>query len=116
MHLDGVDLDGLTEDARAALRREKVGCVFQAFPVLSHLDIAQNVGLSGLSTHLPQHLSGGQLQSVVITRALVHRHTVLLADRQLGPHHRRKGDGRADGTNRLARRVYGTGDAQRGSY
>jgi putative ABC transport system ATP-binding protein len=46
VHLDGVDLGGLTEDARAALRREKVGFMFQAFHVLPHLDVAQNVGLS----------------------------------------------------------------------
>jgi putative ABC transport system ATP-binding protein len=46
LHLEGVDLGWLTEDARAALRREKVGFMFQAFYVLPHLDVAQNVGLS----------------------------------------------------------------------
>ena len=43
--LDGVDLGSLNDDQRALLRREKVGFVFQAFHVLPHLDVAQNVAL-----------------------------------------------------------------------
>src|SRR4051812_7021334 len=43
--LDGHDLASLDEDRRALLRRRKVGFVFQAFHVLPHLDVAQNVGL-----------------------------------------------------------------------
>ena len=43
--LDGVDLATLDDDQRALLRRDKVGFVFQAFHVLPHLDVAQNVGL-----------------------------------------------------------------------
>ncbi len=43
--LDGVDLNTQSDDQRALLRREKVGFVFQAFHVLPHLDVAQNVGL-----------------------------------------------------------------------
>jgi putative ABC transport system ATP-binding protein len=84
--LDGVDLGTLGDDARALLRREKVGFVFQAFHVLPHLDVAQNValpllllhrpdaarvqamldavGLGDLGARLPQQLSGGQLQRV----------------------------------------------------
>ena len=106
VHLDGVDLGALRDDARAALRRDKVGFVFQAFHVLPHLDVAQNValplllqgtpddarvqamldavGLGGLGSRLPQQLSGGQLQRVAIARALVHRHTLLLADEPTG--------------------------------
>jgi putative ABC transport system ATP-binding protein len=104
--LDGVDLGTLGDDAKAMLRREKVGFVFQAFHVLPHLDVAQNValplmllhrpdaarvqamldavGLHGLGERLPQQLSGGQLQRVAIARALVHRPSLLLADEPTG--------------------------------
>jgi putative ABC transport system ATP-binding protein len=106
VHLDGVDLGLLSDDARALLRRQKVGFVFQAFHVLGHLDVTQNValpllllntpddtrvqamlqavGLEGMGGRLPQHLSGGQLQRVAIARALVHRPTLLLADEPTG--------------------------------
>jgi putative ABC transport system ATP-binding protein len=104
--LDGVDLGGLGDDARALWRRKHVGFVFQAFHVLPHLDVAQNValplmlldmhddarvaamldavGLGGLGTRLPQQLSGGQLQRVAIARALIHHPTLLLADEPTG--------------------------------
>ena len=104
--LKGVDLKSLTDDARALLRREHVGFVFQAFHVLPHLDVAQNValpllllgqhdearvqamlaavGLAGLGERLPQQLSGGQLQRVAIARALIHRPGLLLADEPTG--------------------------------
>ncbi len=104
--LDGVDLGTLSDDQRALLRREKVGFVFQAFHVLPHLDVAQNValpllllglhddarvqdmleavGLGGMGQRLPQTLSGGQLQRVAIARALVHRPSLLLADEPTG--------------------------------
>ena len=106
VHLDGVDLGSLSDDQRALLRREKVGFVFQAFHVLPHLDVAQNValpllllgqhdearvaamlaavGLDGLGSRLPQQLSGGQLQRVAIARALIHRPGLLLADEPTG--------------------------------
>jgi putative ABC transport system ATP-binding protein len=104
--LDGQDLGTLDDDRRALLRRRQVGFVFQAFHVLPHLDVAQNValplmllgeldnarvqamlnavGLQGLGPRLPQQLSGGQLQRVAIARALVHRPTLLLADEPTG--------------------------------
>jgi putative ABC transport system ATP-binding protein len=106
VELDGVDIAALSDDQRALLRREKVGFVFQAFHVLPHLDVAQNValpllllgqhddarvlsmldavGLSGLGARLPQQLSGGQLQRVAIARALIHRPMLLLADEPTG--------------------------------
>ena len=104
--LKGADLKSMTDDDRALLRREHVGFVFQAFHVLPHLDVAQNValpllllgtiddarvqlmlsavGLDGLGKRLPQQLSGGQLQRVAIARALIHRPSLLLADEPTG--------------------------------
>ena len=104
--LNGADIGTLSDDARALLRRRQVGFVFQAFHVLPHLDVAQNVGLpllllgtlddarveamlaavglAGLGARLPQTLSGGQLQRVAIARALVHRPKLLLADEPTG--------------------------------
>ena len=104
--LDGIDLATLDNMQRAHLRRDHVGFVFQAFHVLPHLDVAQNVGLplmlqgrhdsarvqamlhavglDGLGARLPQQLSGGQLQRVAIARALVHRPSLLLADEPTG--------------------------------
>jgi len=104
--LAGRDLATLDDDQRALLRRAQVGFVFQAFHVLPHLDVAQNVGLplmllgradpqrvqamleavglEGLGERLPQQLSGGQLQRVAIARALVHSPPLLLADEPTG--------------------------------
>ena len=104
--LGGADLGQMSDDQRALLRRRQVGFVFQAFHVLPHLDVAQNValpllllgepddarveallqavGLGGLGKRLPQQLSGGQLQRVAIARALVHRPGLLLADEPTG--------------------------------
>ncbi len=101
-----VDVTTLTDDERALLRRKHFGFVFQAFHVLPHLNVAQNVelpqrllgkldadrlaslleavGLEGLHSRMPAQLSGGQLQRVAIARALVHRPSFVLADEPTG--------------------------------
>ena len=103
---DGRDLRSLDERALALLRREHIGFVFQAFHVLPHLSVAENVelplrllgrpdaarvqavldavGLHGLHDRLPAQLSGGQLQRVAIARAVVHAPALILADEPTG--------------------------------
>ncbi|HUP09125.1 MAG TPA: ABC transporter ATP-binding protein [Caldimonas sp.] len=106
IRLDGVDLATLDERGRAHLRRRALGFVFQAFHVLPHLSVAQNValplllqgraddarvrdvldavGLGSEGDRLPRTLSGGQLQRVAIARAVVHRPPLILADEPTG--------------------------------
>jgi putative ABC transport system ATP-binding protein len=106
VELAGRALQGLDDTALAHWRRANVGFVFQAFHVLPHLTVAQNValpllllgradpdrvrhmldavGLTGFDLRLPRTLSGGQLQRVAIARALVHRPPLVLADEPTG--------------------------------
>jgi len=106
VHIAGTPLATLDEAGRAALRRQSLGFVFQAFHVLPHLSVAENVelplrllgrpdaarvesllqavGLGGLGTRLPAQLSGGQLQRVAIARAVVHAPRLILADEPTG--------------------------------
>lgn len=104
--LAGRDLRALDDEGRSALRREALGFVFQAFHLLPHLSVFDNVALplrllgvrddarvgemlgavdlAALGGRMPRQLSGGQLQRVAIARALVHRPRLVLADEPTG--------------------------------
>ncbi|MEO8029870.1 MAG: ABC transporter ATP-binding protein [Gemmatimonadota bacterium] len=104
--LDGQDIGALDEDARALVRGEKVGFVFQSFHLIPTLTARENVmvplelrgqpagpradellarvGLAGRGHHYPAQLSGGEQQRVALARAFCHRPRILFADEPTG--------------------------------
>ncbi len=107
--MDGIEVESLDEDERAALRGRRIGFIFQTFNLLAHrtalenvalsevylglprdgrreraLDALERVGIANRSDFLPAKMSGGQQQRVAIARALVGEPSLLLCDEPTG--------------------------------
>jgi len=106
--IDGIDISGLADGERTAVRRRKIGYVFQRFNLLPTLTARGNIelakkihgngiehpigggkifemlGLSGKENSRPLELSGGEQQRVAIARAVINKPSIILADEPTG--------------------------------
>jgi putative ABC transport system ATP-binding protein len=104
--LDGLDVTSESANSLTAIRRERIGLIFQQFHLIGYLTALENVmvaqyyhsmpdeneamaalervGLGGRAKHLPSQLSGGEQQRVCIARALINYPMLILADEPTG--------------------------------